>query len=62
MGATGAVLTCKALDFLRDQNKQYGLVTMCIGGGCDYAEFPSAEKEEIASIDGYLFFLMFVED
>ncbi len=33
MGATGAVLTCKALDFLRDQNKQYGLVTMCIGGG-----------------------------
>ncbi|MCD8156933.1 MAG: thiolase family protein [Clostridiales bacterium] len=33
MGATGAVLTCKALDYLRDQNETYGLVTMCIGGG-----------------------------
>lgn len=33
MGATGAFLTCKALDYLRDNNKKYGLVTMCIGGG-----------------------------
>lgn len=33
MGATGAFLTCKALDYLQDNNGKYGLVTMCIGGG-----------------------------
>lgn len=33
MGATGAFLTCKALDYLQDNNGRYGLVTMCIGGG-----------------------------
>ncbi len=33
MGATGAVLTCKALDYLADVGGRYGLVTMCIGGG-----------------------------
>jgi len=33
MGATGAVLTCKVLDYLRDNGGKYGLVTMCIGGG-----------------------------
>ncbi len=33
MGATGAFLTCKALDYLADNNGKYGLVTMCIGGG-----------------------------
>lgn len=33
MGATGAFLTCKALDYLKDNNGKYGLVTMCIGGG-----------------------------
>lgn len=33
MGATGAFLTCKALDYLQDQGGTYGLVTMCIGGG-----------------------------
>ncbi len=33
MGATGAFLTCKALDYLQDQKGTYGLVTMCIGGG-----------------------------
>lgn len=33
MGATGAFLTCKALDYLQDTNGKYGLVTMCIGGG-----------------------------
>jgi acetyl-CoA acyltransferase len=33
MGATGIFLTCKALDYLRDNDKKYGLVTMCIGGG-----------------------------
>ena len=33
MGATGAFLTCKALDYLQDNHGKYGLVTMCIGGG-----------------------------
>ena len=33
MGATGAFLTAKVLDYLKDQQKKYGLVTMCIGGG-----------------------------
>ncbi len=33
MGATGIFLTCKCLDWLRDNNKKYGIVTMCIGGG-----------------------------
>lgn len=33
MGATGAFLTCKVLDYLKDNKGRYGLVTMCIGGG-----------------------------
>ncbi|MCJ7856630.1 thiolase family protein [Lachnospiraceae bacterium NSJ-143] len=33
MGGTGAILTIKALDELRDRGKKNGLVTMCIGGG-----------------------------
>lgn len=33
MGATGGVLTCKALDYLRESEGRYALVTMCIGGG-----------------------------
>lgn len=33
MGATGAFLTCKLLDYLKDTNGTYGMVTMCIGGG-----------------------------
>ncbi len=33
MGATGAFLTIKALDYLRDTGGKYGMVTMCIGGG-----------------------------
>lgn len=33
MGATGCVLTCKALDQLRETSGKYALVTMCIGGG-----------------------------
>ncbi|MBR2743373.1 MAG: thiolase family protein [Clostridia bacterium] len=33
LGATGAVLTCKALSELKRTNGKYGLVTMCIGGG-----------------------------
>ena len=33
MGATGAFLTIKALDYLQDTGGHYGMVTMCIGGG-----------------------------
>ena len=33
MGATGAFLTGKALDYLKDNGGRYALVTMCIGGG-----------------------------
>lgn len=33
LGATGAILTCKALDYLEENNGKYALVTMCIGGG-----------------------------
>lgn len=33
MGATGAVLTCKLLDYLSENSGKFGLVTMCIGGG-----------------------------
>jgi len=33
MGATGAFLTGKALDYLADNGGKYALVTMCIGGG-----------------------------
>lgn len=33
MGATGAFLTGKALDYLKDTGGKYALVTMCIGGG-----------------------------
>lgn len=33
LGATGAFLTCKILNELKRINGQYGLITMCIGGG-----------------------------
>ncbi len=33
LGATGAVLICKALGYLEDTNKDTALITMCIGGG-----------------------------
>lgn len=33
LGATGAVLSCKALSELERNNGKYALVTMCIGGG-----------------------------
>jgi acetyl-CoA C-acetyltransferase len=33
LGATGAILTVKALYELHRTGGQYGLVTMCIGGG-----------------------------
>ena len=33
MGGTGAILTIKVLDELRDRGEKTGLATMCIGGG-----------------------------
>jgi acetyl-CoA acyltransferase len=33
LGATGAILTCKALSELKRSGGKYALVTMCIGGG-----------------------------
>lgn len=33
LGATGAILTCKAINYLKSINGCYGLITMCIGGG-----------------------------
>ena len=33
LGATGAMLTCKALSYLQRNGGKYGMVTMCIGGG-----------------------------
>ncbi|MDL2302301.1 thiolase family protein [Lachnospiraceae bacterium OttesenSCG-928-D06] len=33
LGATGALLTTKALYDMRDRDLTYGLITMCIGGG-----------------------------
>ena len=33
LGATGAILTLKLIHELKRQEKKYGVVTMCIGGG-----------------------------
>jgi acetyl-CoA C-acetyltransferase len=33
LGGTGAILTTKALHELERDDKQFGLVTMCCGGG-----------------------------
>ncbi len=33
VGATGAILTVKAMDHLHRTGGRYGLITMCIGGG-----------------------------
>ena len=33
MGATGAILTMKALDYIAEFGGKYALVTMCVGGG-----------------------------
>lgn len=37
LGATGAFLTCKALNELRRTDGRYALVTMCVGGGMGVA-------------------------
>jgi acetyl-CoA C-acetyltransferase len=33
VGATGAILTVKAMDYLHRTGGRFGLITMCIGGG-----------------------------
>lgn len=33
LGATGAILLCKAMNYLKDTGGKYGLITMCVGGG-----------------------------
>jgi acetyl-CoA acyltransferase len=33
LGATGAILSCKAMNYLKSTGGRYGLITMCIGGG-----------------------------
>ncbi|MFV0363501.1 MAG: thiolase family protein [Suipraeoptans sp.] len=33
LGATGGILLAKAMHYLEDTDKEYGLITMCIGGG-----------------------------
>ena len=33
LGGTGAILTCKAISYLRRTGGTYGLITMCVGGG-----------------------------
>lgn len=33
LGATGAILMCKALSYLEDTGGKYGLISMCIGAG-----------------------------
>lgn len=45
MGATGAILTCKALSELKRTNGRYALITMCIGGGMGAAGIFEMEKK-----------------
>lgn len=33
LGATGAILSCKAMNYLKKTGGKYGMITMCIGGG-----------------------------
>lgn len=33
LGATGTILSCKAVNYLKSTGGKYGLITMCIGGG-----------------------------
>lgn len=43
LGATGAILSCKALSELKRTNGKYALVTMCIAGGMGAAGIFKAE-------------------
>jgi len=48
MGATGTILTIKALDYMQDAGGKYGLVSMCIGGGMGAAGvFEMCSKRQI---------------
>jgi len=44
LGATGTILTCKALSELKRTNGKYALITMCIGGGMGAAGILELEK------------------
>ncbi len=46
LGATGAVLTCKALSELKRTNGRYALITMCIGGGMGAAGIFEIEQQD----------------
>ena len=45
LGATGAILTCKALSELKRTNGKYALITMCIGGGMGAAGIFEMEQK-----------------
>lgn len=45
LGATGAVLVCKALAELERRDGKYGLITMCIGGGMGAAGIVEVEPD-----------------
>ncbi|OGM97405.1 MAG: hypothetical protein A2817_00630 [Candidatus Yanofskybacteria bacterium RIFCSPHIGHO2_01_FULL_39_8b] len=49
VGATGAILTIKAMHMLEEAQKRYALITMCVGGGqggCLIIERGSRNKKE----------------
>lgn len=46
VGATGAVLTTKLIAILKDSDKDYGIVSMCVGGGQGGALIIHNWKEE----------------
>jgi len=45
LGATGAILACKALSELKRTNGRYALITMCIGGGMGAAGILEMEQD-----------------
>ncbi|GFZ87178.1 hypothetical protein GCM10010978_28770 [Compostibacillus humi] len=45
LGATGAILTTKAVYELERSNSRYALITACIGGGQGIAMIIEREKE-----------------
>lgn len=46
LGATGAILTCKALSELKRTKGKYALISMCIGGGMGAAGIYELENSE----------------
>ncbi|PRQ11642.1 acetyl-CoA C-acyltransferase [Corynebacterium sp. 13CS0277] len=49
VGATGAILTTKALYYLKDTGGRYGLITLCIGGGQGIALIVESLAESAAT-------------